>query len=399
MHTFLRNSTFLFALSVFSLGNAVEAFAQCETYFNNLVINEFMAANSSTAADEFGEFDDWVEIYNSSNEAINMNGYFLSDSRSDRTKYVFPDVTLESDDYLIIWCDNQPDQGLFHTEFALSADGEVIGLYNPDTNAVDLARFKSIPSNISMGRFPNGSGPFKILIPTFNAPNINSVDVGIVINEYQAINQTTADDQWGGFEDWIEFYNNSSQPINLGGYFLSDEFGNPTSFEFPDTVMQPGGYLIVWCDMGLMEPGLHTFFFLGGDGDDIIFSNPDTVTIDYVRFEQQISDDSEGRYPNGTGPFVCMAPTWQANNGPFLGLHDAVDPSGKLKIWPNPAQGSTRIAWNDSESAILRLFDLQGREAANYQLRNGEQEIDINGMDAGIYILQVNNFSGKLIIY
>jgi hypothetical protein len=47
----------------------------------------------------------------------------------------------------------------------------------------------------------------------------------------------------------------------------------------------------------------------------------------------------------------------------------------------------------------LRLFDLQGREAANYQLRNGEQEIDINGMDAGIYILQVNDFSGKLIIY
>ena len=59
-----------------------------------------MPKNSNTATDQDGEFNDWVELYNTSNSAINLEGYFLSDRRSQPTKFKFPNVIVQSEDYL-----------------------------------------------------------------------------------------------------------------------------------------------------------------------------------------------------------------------------------------------------------------------------------------------------------
>ena len=56
----------------------------------NIVINECMPNNSNTASDQDGEFNDWVELYNTSNSAINLEGYFLSDRRSSQQSLNFP---------------------------------------------------------------------------------------------------------------------------------------------------------------------------------------------------------------------------------------------------------------------------------------------------------------------
>jgi hypothetical protein len=298
----LRLSVLVFCLLVL----AQQSFAQCEPFFGKLVINEVVPGNDNSGADEFGENDDWVEIYNASDEAINLEGFFLSDNDGNETKFTFPDFELGSGDVVTIWCDDQPEQGAFHAEFRLSGSGEEVGLYDPDTLTLDYVRFGAVPDDISVGRFPNGQGPFSILIPTFDGLNTNSVQPGLVINEYQSENESTASDQFGGFEDWIELYNAGNSPIDLEGYFLSDKIGEPTQFVFPDTTLLPNEYLIIWCDMGLMEPGLHTFFKLGGDGDDILLSNADTLTIDYVSFGVITADESEGRFANGTGPISCF---------------------------------------------------------------------------------------------
>ena len=103
------------------------------------------------------------------------------------------------------------------------------------------------PTTFSKGRYPNGVGPFSTLIPTFDQLNTNSVNTGLVLNEFQADNESTVQDQWGGFDDWIELYNNSNQPIDLEGYYLSDKIGDPTQYEFPDTTLLAHEYLIIWC--------------------------------------------------------------------------------------------------------------------------------------------------------
>jgi len=391
----------LLRLSLLSLGLVLLAngtSAQCEPFFGKLVINEILPGNDNSGTDEFGENDDWVEIYNASDEAINLEGFFLSDNDGNETKFVFPDFELAADDVVVVWCDDQPEQGDFHASFRLSAAGEEVGLYDPDTLTLDYVRYGSVPDDIAVGRFPNGRGPFSVLIPTFDQINTNSVQPGLVINEYQSVNESTASDQFGGFEDWVELYNAGNTPINLEGYFLSDKIGSPTQFVFPDTTLMPDDYLIIWCDMGLMEPGLHTFFRLGGDGDDILLSDPDTLTIDYVSFGIITADESEGRFANGTGPIACfITPTHGANNGDPLSTTEPLR-NQNFKIFPNPTSGKVSIESENFQPGSLQVFSTVGTLVYQSTVSSNLERIDLSSLPTGLYLLNFNNRITKLVI-
>ncbi len=284
-----------------------------------------------------------------------------------------------------------------HAPFKLSGSGEEVGLYNADTTSLDYVRYGALPDDISIGRFPNGHGAFNILIPTFAEANTNSINTGLVINEYQASNESTAQDQWGGFEDWVELYNNSNQPIDLSGYFLSDKIGDPTQFQFPDTVLAGNAYLIIWCDQGLMEPGLHTFFKLGSGGDDILLSNADTLTVDYIRYAAQIPDDSEGRYGNGTGPISCLIPSFAESNGFPLGLVKSPK-LAKLEIWPNPSTGIVNFTSEAEPNSEVQIFNYQGRLVFSTVLRGRSSGIDLSALGSGVYLVKSGDAVAKLIL-
>ncbi|MEM8907134.1 MAG: CotH kinase family protein [Bacteroidota bacterium] len=131
-----------------------------------LVINEFMASNNNSFADEFGEYDDWIEIFNADNQDIDLNGKSLSDDPSDRSKWALPNITMSPGQYLIFWADGDPDQGDFHTNFKLKASGEHIGLYADEASGfgiIDTLSYGQQSSDVSQGRLPNGSGPIQTL--------------------------------------------------------------------------------------------------------------------------------------------------------------------------------------------------------------------------------------------
>ncbi|HKK39748.1 MAG TPA: lamin tail domain-containing protein, partial [Cryomorphaceae bacterium] len=204
-------------------------------------------------------------------------------------------------------------------------------------------------------------------------------------------------DQWGGFEDWIELYNAGSNPINLDGYFLSDRIGEPTQFVFPDTTLMPDDYLIIWCDQGLMEPGLHTFFQLGGDGDDILLSDSDTLTVDYVRFGVITPDETEGRFPNGTGPISCMLPTHGQSNGGVVSTFNQEE-TLEFKVFPNPAFGSVTIEAEEFQPGQVQVFSSVGSLVYQASVLQNRQAIDLSALPAGFYVLQFNNRITKLVI-
>ncbi|MBE0535447.1 MAG: lamin tail domain-containing protein [Phycisphaerae bacterium] len=100
-----------------------------------LVINEFMASNSTTLADEDGDFSDWIEIRNISNHSVNMQGWFLTDSAGNPAKWAFPDMQLDSGGYLVVFAsgkDRSDPAGRLHTNFSLDRVGEYLALTNPD---------------------------------------------------------------------------------------------------------------------------------------------------------------------------------------------------------------------------------------------------------------------------
>ncbi len=125
----------------------------CDT----LCINEFMASNSSSSADPQGEYEDWIEIYNKGEIAVNLMGMYLSDDLADPSKWQLPDITLEPGAFMIVWADEDiEDEGL-HADFKLSASGESVGLFNTDQTILDTLTFEAQSENISFGRYPDGS--------------------------------------------------------------------------------------------------------------------------------------------------------------------------------------------------------------------------------------------------
>lgn len=99
------------------------------------IVTEFMAANATAHADNDGAFSDWVEIHNPDSTAVNLSGWHLTDTAGNKTKWQFPDVTLAPGGYLVVYASNKNRRdpaAPLHTNFALSADGEYLGLIKPD---------------------------------------------------------------------------------------------------------------------------------------------------------------------------------------------------------------------------------------------------------------------------
>ncbi|OAV45626.1 lamin tail domain-containing protein [Lewinella sp. 4G2] len=139
-----------------------------------VAINEFVASNDASAADEAGEFDDWIELYNNTSAAIDLTGYTLSDNPENIAKWQFPDgTTIEANGYLIVWADEDgdEDQGPLHASFKLSAGGETLALGDPNGNVVDNVEFGQQETDVAFARVPNGTGEFRMQAPTFNADN------------------------------------------------------------------------------------------------------------------------------------------------------------------------------------------------------------------------------------
>jgi hypothetical protein len=143
---------------------------------SDVVINEIMSTNYNAVRDNGGDYDDWIELHNKSNAAVNIGGWYLSDNPYKRAKWRIPAGTsIPANGYLIVWADEDSVQNNttnFHASFKLSAVGETITLTNSDTSTVvDFVTFGQQYTNLSYARRPNGTGSFAVLTPTFAANN------------------------------------------------------------------------------------------------------------------------------------------------------------------------------------------------------------------------------------
>lgn len=137
-----------------------------------VVINELMASNGSTVMDNNDQYEDWIELYNGTGNAVDLEGWYLTDTPFEPTKWEIPGGTLMApDSYLIVWADEDQSQGAMHANFKLSATGESVLLYDTDTLLVDQVDFDAQETDMGYARVPNGTGPFVIQAPTFGANN------------------------------------------------------------------------------------------------------------------------------------------------------------------------------------------------------------------------------------
>lgn len=122
-----------------------------------ILINEFLASNDEAYSDGFGEFDDWLELYNTTDERIDLGGMFLTDDLDDPTRYRIPErkdnwTTIAPKGFALFWADGDPEQGDRHMDFRLKRKKGVVALFDRDTVLIDKIEYRMQESDNSFGR-------------------------------------------------------------------------------------------------------------------------------------------------------------------------------------------------------------------------------------------------------
>jgi hypothetical protein len=144
----------------------------------SIVINELMSNNTSSVSDEFGDFDGWIELYNTGSNDIPLGGLFLTNDVNDPLMYQIPFTSSEmvsAGGYKLIWADNEDGEGDLHTNFTLDQSGGFVAvayMSGCDVMAADSITYVALDSNQSYGRQTDGGTPWVVFsIATPNAMN------------------------------------------------------------------------------------------------------------------------------------------------------------------------------------------------------------------------------------
>lgn len=155
-----------------------------------LFINEVMSGNISTIRDSEGAYWDWIEIFNPSDEAVDLQGYGLSDDTSRPQQWTFPSTLIQPGSYVLVFASGldrrEPGKDL-HASFKLDAGGESLLLTAPDGRTVDQAQVPALQSDQSAGRRPDGSDVWFVYAKATATPGRANSDasVGPVIDPPQ----------------------------------------------------------------------------------------------------------------------------------------------------------------------------------------------------------------------
>ena len=165
----------------------------------------------------------------------------------------------------------------------------------------------------------------------------------IYINEFLASNASTnLDSDFYSYCDWIEIYNSEDTVINITGYYLTDDLSDPFKFLFPDnSIIQPNSYIIIWADGENLYPGdshineeyvnlitsittLHTNFKLKKSGEEIGLFNPNGDLIDSIIYQEQITDISYGRKPDGSSEWFHFSEPTPLDSNISIGYQNTI---------------------------------------------------------------------------
>jgi hypothetical protein len=226
----------------------------------------------------------------------------------------------------------------------------------------------------------------------------------VLINEFMAANTSTITDEFGGYPDWIEIKNLTAEPVDIGGWYITDSIPDLAKHMIavtqPDSTTIPAnGFLVLWADSKKSQGVRHVDFKLGKDGEQIAISKlvgGKLTIIDSVTFKGQVSDLSMGR-ERGTNKWIYMnQPTPGSANLP-LGVI-AREEGGNIRVWPNPCNGVFNISSPATGITTIRVIDIQGREIYLHSLTSDElksgKQIELENEPAGIYRVLVISDAG-----
>ena len=290
-------------------------------------ISEVMARNNATLRDSDGDFPDWIEIENYSSEDIDITGWTISDKESS-PGWTIPAFTLYNNSRIIIFASkkDRADSSELHADFALSK-GETIYLKNAEGELISSLAVDDDTADVSLAVQQDGSTKLS-LYPTPGRENTgsaydslqeNNTAAGpIAINEVSVYNDRYFESSTLGFCDWVELKNISSEPVDLSGYYISDDYKDLQKFNLPAISLEPGALIIILCSDSTKEYfGTYTLapFSLSSDSESLYISSSTGALSDYAPLRNIPYGCTFGREDGKNGFFYFDEPTPETANG------------------------------------------------------------------------------------
>jgi len=382
---------------------------------SGLKINEWMADPSSG--------DDYFEIYNASANPVAVGGLALSDSAGIPT--IIPALSFIGagrDGFQAFVADDDTGAGADHVAFKLGGGGDTITLMDGAT-IIDTITFAAQETGVSEGRLPDGADTIRRFPKraTPGAPNFGLI-TNIVVNELLAHTDPP-------LEDAVELLNVTDQPVNIGGWYLSDRFNDLTRYRIPDNTIVPArGFKVIY-EFQFNAPGgvnpTTPFTYNSAHGGTLFLTAPDELGLLTTYLERSFAATenavSLGRVMTSDGrtDFTAMAcrsfgrdtglPAGEAGLPIFrmgTGLSNACGPKlGPVvisEIMFRPPDIITDVSTNDDAlNEFVELKNITGAAVPLYdpaattnhwKVRNGiEYEFSTNDVIApGGFLLLVN---------
>ena len=273
-----------------------------------VVLNEVMANNLSFTVDGDTNITDWVELLNPGGASVNLAGMSLTDNSTEPQRWVVPPgVVLGAGERMLIHFDSSRPAsteagGVLNTGFGLGAGGDNVFLFDKASQGgvlMDAISFGIQAADFSIGRLPDGSGSWALNLPTPGSENLvaslgNSAN--LLFNEWLA-------NPSGNDDDFFEIYNPNPQPVELGGFYVTDDLTDPTKFRIPAlSFVGTGlnGFALFIADSDPEDGPDHVDFGLSGGGESLGLYTPAAALVTSVNFGDQDNGISEGRFPDGS---------------------------------------------------------------------------------------------------
>ena len=355
-------------------------------------VSELMVKNRATLPDEDGDFPDWLELENISEETVDLSGWMLRDSEK-KPFWIFPELQLEPGERTLLFLSGKDLPG--HADFSLSA-GETLQLMT-DLGA-PVAELCCPEGEADVAWIPGEDGSWESsLYPTPGLPNSaesydalmeqRETESPLVINEVCTYNKTGRWPIMVGISDWVELQNVSDEALSLADYYLSDDVDERLLWQLPDRVLEPGSYFLILCnEEGSLqgEAPLCDAFSLSSTADRVYLSRDDGSLADYVSLRDIPYEGSFGRLPGENGWFflpkpspgsenfggerrVAAAPTAAEPDGVFNGVEEiTVTLEGKGEIryttngnYPDEYSELYKEPITISETSVIRAICLE----------------------------------------
>lgn len=280
-------------------------------YKNNglLIINEVMPSNKYTIVDGFNNSSDYIEIYNGYDYDINLEGYYLSDDNMNNRKWVFPNITIKANDYLLVFASelNVFENNELHTNFKLDSSGEVVTLSDKDGNSLSKIYYSKTLEDTTYGYngkdyvyFYNGTpGSINESLYSDKPITLKENNIKLSITEYMTNNFSSYKSKDGNYYSVIELYNDEDYDINLKDYYLSNDFDNKYIYKFPDVTIKSKDYLVVYLSgLNKFDSELHTNFDLSENDTILVLSDNYKNEVFKVYIEKLDKNISCGLFGN-----------------------------------------------------------------------------------------------------